>query len=84
MLSWIVDNQYICSFTFILLALWIRNKHQFYSNHISGVMVNVFALSAVGLWFKPRSGQTNDYKIDICCIKEKEQRRARNQENVPE
>jgi hypothetical protein len=47
-------------------------------------MVNVFALSAVGLWFKPRSGQTNDYKIDICCIKEKEQRRARNQENVPE
>ena len=44
-------------------------------------MVSVLATSAVDREFKPRSGQTKDYKIGICCfsakarsIKEKEQR----------
>ena len=45
-------------------------------------MFSVLALSVVGRGFKPRSGQTKDYKIGICCfsdkhaafIKEKEQR----------
>jgi hypothetical protein len=45
-------------------------------------MVNVFASSVVGRGFDPRSGQTKDYKIGICCfsiikacnIREKEQR----------
>ena len=49
-------------------------------NRIGGVMVSVLASSAIDRGFKPRSGQTKDYKIGICCfsakhsIKEKEQR----------
>ena len=49
-------------------------------NRIGGVMVSELASSAVDRGFKPRSGQTKDYKIGICCfsakhsIKEKEQR----------
>jgi hypothetical protein len=31
-------------------------------------MVSVFALNAVNRGFKPRSGQTKDYKIGICCF----------------
>ena len=52
----------------------------FDSNHISGVMVSVFASSARDRGFEPRSGQTKDYKIGIVLlrfahsIKEKEQR----------
>ena len=59
-------------------------------NRIGGVMVRVFAASVVDRGFEPRSGQTNDYKIDICCFFAKYQvlRRkskdwlARNQDNV--
>jgi hypothetical protein len=36
-------------------------------NSISGVMVSVLVSSAVDRWFEPRSGQTKDYKIGICC-----------------
>ena len=31
-------------------------------------MVSVFASSAVDRGFEPRSGQTKDYKIGICCF----------------
>ena len=31
-------------------------------------MVNVLVSSAVDRGFNPRSGQTNDNKIDICCF----------------
>ena len=31
-------------------------------------MVSVLASSAVARGFKPRSGQTKDYKIGICCF----------------
>jgi hypothetical protein len=31
-------------------------------------MINVLASSAVGRGFEPRSGQTKDYKIGICCF----------------
>ena len=37
-------------------------------NHIGGVMVSVLASSAVDRGFEQRSGQTNDYKIGICCF----------------
>jgi hypothetical protein len=37
-------------------------------NHIGGVMVSVLASSAVDRGFEPRSGQTKDYKIGICCF----------------
>ena len=31
-------------------------------------MVSVLASSAVDRGFEPRSGQTKDYEIDICCF----------------
>ena len=53
-------------------------------------MVNVLALSVVDRGFKPRLGQTKDYKIGVCCfsVKHAALRRkgndwlARNQDNV--
>ena len=55
-----------------------------------GVMVSVLASSAVDRGFEPRSGQTKDYKIGICCFSAKHaalKRKsddwlARNQNNV--
>ena len=55
-------------------------------------MVSVLALSAVDHGLEPRSGQTKDYKIGICCFSAKHAalRRkskdvlARNQNNVSE
>jgi hypothetical protein len=40
-------------------------------NRIGSVMVSVLALSAVDRGFEPRSGQTKDYKIGICCTSAK-------------
>ena len=53
-------------------------------------MISVLTSSAVDHGFKPRSGQTKDYKIGICCFSAKHAalRRkgkdclARNQDNV--
>ena len=55
-------------------------------------MVSVLASSVVDSGFEPWSGQTKDYKIDICCFSAKHAalRRkskdwlARNQDNVSE
>ena len=55
-------------------------------------MVNMLASSAVNCGLEPRSGQTKDYKIGICCFSAKlaEFRRksndwsAQNQDNVSE
>ena len=41
------------------------------SNRIGGVIVSVLASSAVGRVFAPRSGQTKDYTIGICCFSAK-------------
>ena len=57
-----------------------------------GVIVSVLASSAVDREFEPRSGQTKDYEIGICCFsaKHKALRRKRkdwsdrNQNNVSE
>ena len=38
---------------------------------IGGVMVNVITSSAVDRGFEPRSGQTKDNKISICCFSAK-------------
>ena len=62
------------------------------SNRIGGVMVSRLASSAVDRGFEPRSGQTKDYKISICCcsaMHETLRRKskdwlARNQDNVSE
>ena len=43
----------------ILCQLWDRS---------GGVMVSMLASSAVDYGFEPRSGQTKDYKIGICCF----------------
>jgi hypothetical protein len=59
-------------------------------NRIGCEMVSVLASSAVDRRFEPRSGQTKDYKIGICCFSTKHTslRRkskdwlARNQNNV--
>ena len=61
-------------------------------NGIGGVMVNVLAFSMVDRGFEPRSSQTKDYKIGICCFSAMHEvlRRknkdwfARNQDNVSE
>jgi hypothetical protein len=55
-------------------------------------MVSVLTSSAVDRGFEPRSGQTKDYKIGMCCFSAKHAvlRRkskdwlARNQDNVSE
>ena len=59
-------------------------------NHIGGVMGSVLASSAVDCVFEPRSGQTKDYKIGICCffaehaslMRKSTDWLARNQDNV--
>ena len=38
---------------------------------IGGVVVSVLASSAVDDGFEPRSGQSKDYKIGICCFSAK-------------
>jgi hypothetical protein len=40
-------------------------------NRIGGVMVSVIASSAVDRGFEPRSSQTKDYNIVICCFSAK-------------
>ena len=55
-------------------------------------MVSVLASSAVNRGFEPRSGQTKDYEIGICCFsakhaalkKKSKDWLARNQNNVSE
>jgi hypothetical protein len=41
---------------------------QLHTNRIGGVMVSVLASSVVDRVFEPRSDQTNDDKIGICCF----------------
>jgi hypothetical protein len=61
-------------------------------NHIGGVIVSVLVSSAVDRGFEPRSDQTKDYKIGICCFSAKhtslrrksKDRLTRNQDNVSE
>jgi hypothetical protein len=40
-------------------------------NHIGGVMVSMLTSSAVDRGFESRPGQTEDYKIGICCCSAK-------------
>ena len=62
------------------------------ANRIGGVMVSVLASSVVDHGFKPHSGQTNYYKIGICCFSAKHaaiRRKSKywlvqNQDNVSE
>jgi hypothetical protein len=40
-------------------------------DHIGGVIVSVLALSSIDHGFEPRSGQTKEYEIGICCFSAK-------------
>jgi hypothetical protein len=40
-------------------------------NCIGDIMISMLTSSAVDCGFEPRSGQTNDYKISICCFSAK-------------
>ena len=63
-----------------------------YVVRIGGVMVSMLVMSAVDRVFWPRSSQTKDYKIGICCfsakhaapIRKSKDWLAQNQDNVSE
>ena len=75
-----------------LHLIFCFNELSIKSDRIGDVMVSLFASSAVDRGFEPRSGQTKDYKIGMCCFcaKHAALRRkskdwlARNQNNVSE
>ena len=63
-------------FFFVFLCVCV---HFIYldGNRISGVIVSELASSAVDRGFEPRSGQTKDNKIGICCFFDKHAALAR-------
>ena len=75
-----------------LLVWYFRTSLTSLDSSIGGVMVRVLASSTVDRGFQPRSGQTKEYEIGICCLSDKQAalRRkgkywlARNQANVSE
>jgi hypothetical protein len=66
--------------------------YSIHHNRIGGVIISMLASIAVYRGFEPRSGQTKDYEICICCFSAKQPalRRkskdwsAQNQNNVSE
>ena len=54
-----------------LLEVILSSLQNQISDRIGGVVVSVVASSAVDRGFEPRSGQTKDYKIGICCFSAK-------------
>ena len=44
---------------------------------IGGIMASVLASSVVDRGFEPRSGQTKDFKIGICCFSPKHEALSR-------
>jgi len=62
----IIQNDY---YFFYLCKDLNPNESSFVQQiHICGVIVSVFALNVVDRGFGPRSGQTKDYKVVICCF----------------
>jgi hypothetical protein len=58
-------------YLFIFSFLPKKCLSSFTDNPIDGVMVIVLTSSAVDCGFEPRSGQTKDFKIGICCFSAK-------------
>ena len=78
----------MCSARVLLFTSPIRFIIQ--RNRIGGVTVSMFTWNAVDRGFEPRSGQTKDYYLGICCFSAKHATQmskrtdwlARNQNNV--
>ena len=90
---WLISNLCVRGVDFVLSNFFNFIIWEFFVtslNCIGGVMVSVLTSSAVYRGFEPRSGQTKDYKIGICCFSAKHaalKRKskdwlARNQSNV--
>ena len=61
-----------CLFSVLLIIHGYISYHSSSSkNRTGGVMVSVLASSVVDRGFDPRSGQTKDYEIGICCFSAK-------------
>ena len=58
---------------FFFFSFYILNSYILHlvENRINGVMVSVLDSSAVDRGFEPRSSQTKDYKIGMCCFSAK-------------
>ena len=75
---WIDWRNSMCSMLFLLnkdklcMLLYFHLLYTpFIVNRIGDVVVSVLASSAVDCGFEPRSGQTNNYTIYICCFSTK-------------
>jgi hypothetical protein len=86
--SWFLTNlensknkKLINSFTATLLWKISHSGYSKFRTRIGGVMVSLLASSAVDRRFEPRSGQTKDYKIGICCFSAKHAALRRNNKN---
>jgi len=55
-------------FLYLLLGCCVVSPSSVYGNRIGGVMAGVLDSSVVDHGFEPRSGQTKDYRIGICCL----------------
>ena len=88
-----ISKQHIGNYLFFIIHVSIEKLSLLIKGmkHIDGVMVILLVSSVVDCGFEPRSGQTKDYKIGICCFSAKHAaltRRkskdwlARNQDNV--
>jgi hypothetical protein len=74
-----------------LIKIFYKNKIKI-GNRIGSVMVSVLTSSAINCGYEPRSGQTKEYQIGICCFSAKKaslrrkikDRLALNQNNVSE
>ena len=53
------------------IAICVVQVYLFSFDCIGGVMIRVLSSSAVDRGFEPRSAQTKDYKIGICCFSAK-------------
>jgi hypothetical protein len=86
------ENEYTFMYITINPRIYRYVKELIIKNHIGGLMASVLTSSAVDHGIEPRSGQTKEYKIGICCFSAKHialRRKskdllARNQNNVSE
>ena len=67
----LLDHRKCSTFIVSILNNKQYNSNSNQLNRIGGVMVSVLASSAVDRGFDPRSGQTKDYEIGMCCFSAK-------------